>query len=508
EEFLKLGRENPEDGNEEFCMTVLALKMSAYNNGVSKLHGDISRDMWERIWPKVPRHEVPITHITNGVHTRTWIGHNMLDLLDRYFGPKFNDEPEKLSIWERMSRISDEELWRTHERRRERLVAFVRDRLRMQMKRRGASQAQVEQAENLLSPYALTISFARRFATYKRATLLFRDTERLMRLLTDTQRPIQLIFAGKAHPHDIPGKNLIKDIVHFASNPEVRSKVVFLEDYDMNIAKYLISGSDVWLNTPRRPMEASGTSGMKAALNGVLNCSIPDGWWAEAYEPSLGWSIGHGEEYDDEDLQDEIESKALYDTLEREILPVFYNRGRDNLPRTWITMMKESMKTAGARFSSHRMLTEYAESFYYPALKNHKKFSKNNFAISREIAVYIDHLKKYWKELQIAGISCSAGNILKIGDEITVKADVLTSGLSTDEIKVELYYGPVDSTDNISNAERTEMSPDSGKSEDKKCVFSATVTCRHTGRQGYAVRILPKHPHLVHPFLPGFIKWG
>ncbi|MDR1637382.1 MAG: alpha-glucan family phosphorylase, partial [Treponema sp.] len=339
-EFLSLGRERPNDDNESFCMTVLALKLAAYANGVAKLHGVVSRDMWKGLWPGLPLDEIPIHHVTNGVHPRTWVSSGMVDLLDRYFGPHFEDEPTDLSIWDRMDRISDEELWRTHERRRERLVAFVRDRIRLRLERTGAGRHYAGQAEDALSPYALTLCFARRFATYKRGNLLLRDPERLLRLVKDNDRPVQLIFAGKAHPHDMPGKDLIRDIIHFAEKYDVTSRIVFVENYDMTVARYLTSGGDVWLNTPRRPLEASGTSGMKASMNGVLNCSILDGWWDEAYNSQVGWAIGHGELYRDEKLQDDVESKALYDLLERDIVPLFYQRGRDGLPREWIKMMK------------------------------------------------------------------------------------------------------------------------------------------------------------------------
>ena len=388
-EFLALGRENPEDQEEHFCMTVLALKVSAYNNGVSRLHGEISQEMWKNLWPGLPVAEVPITSVTNGVHPRTWISNNKLELLDRYFGPRFYEEPMVKEVWDRIDRISDEELWRSHERRRERLVVFARDRVRQMMKRNGVHESQLFKAEDALSPSNLTISFARRFATYKRGNLLLRDPERLIRLLSDNDRPIQLIFAGKAHPHDIPGKELIKELVHFSRKPEIFSRIVFLEDYDMTMSRYLTSGSDLWLNTPRRPLEASGTSGMKAGMNGVLNCSVLDGWWAEAYAPEYGWAIGKGESYEDEELQDDIESKALYDLLEREVIPLFYNRGRDGLPRGWIKMMKASIREIGKQLSSHRMLIEYANKFYLPALENYEKLDNGGFAETKDLAAYL-----------------------------------------------------------------------------------------------------------------------
>jgi glycogen phosphorylase len=511
-DFLALGKANPGDPNEEFCMTVLALRLSAYSNGVSKLHGEVSRNMWRNLWPDLPADEIPIKHITNGVHPRTWLSHDLTDLLDRYFGPRFYDEPTNLEIWERMDRISNEELWRTHERRRERLVAFTRTRMRRQLTRRGGTEAQVAQADEALSPYALTISFARRFATYKRATLLFRDPDRLMRLLTDKDRPIQLIFAGKAHPHDIPGKELIKSIVHFASNPEVRNKIVFLENYDMNIASHLTSGSDLWLNTPRRPLEASGTSGMKAAINGVLNVSVLDGWWAEAYKPGIGWSIGNGESYENEELQDEIESKALYDLLEREIIPAFYSRGRDNLPREWIAKMKESIQYVGEHFCSQRMLLEYSTRFYLPAMENYHSFIDGDYQKAKDLAQYMSKVKKGWKNISVSNICCSSPPVLKVGQDLLVTADVHLGSLIPEDVTVELYYGHLTGKEEFENPQRAEMKPMQPEKPEKTAGttihYKIEVPCTLTGQQGYAVRVIPKHQYLAHPFLPGLIKWA
>ncbi len=505
-DFLALGRERADDDTEEFCLTVLALRLSAYANGVSRLHGEISRGMWRRLWPGLPLDEVPIGHVTNGVHPRTWIGHDLVDLLDRYLGPGFRDEPTNLDIWDRLDRVSDEELWRTHERRRERLVAFVRTRLREQLVRRGATNSELAVCEDVLSPPTLTVCFARRFATYKRADLLLSDPERLLRLLTDTQRPLQLIFAGKAHPHDLAGKEIIRRVVHFAGDPRVRSRVVFLEDYDMTIARYLVSGSDVWLNTPRRPFEASGTSGMKAALNGVLNVSILDGWWDEAYDPRIGWAVGRGEQYEDPKLQDGIEGTALYDLLEREVVPQFYTRGIDGLPREWIRRMKASMREVGKRFSCHRMLREYAERYYLPGLAAGASHAGGGHAAAKNLAGYLDRVRRSWPGLRVEGLSSSSPSILKVGDTITVRAKVHLAGLSPDDVCVELYHGPLSSQGEIREPRRLAMQPLG--TEGAATVYGADAPADATGRQGYTLRVLPRHPALVHPFLPGLVKWG
>ncbi|MDR0689356.1 MAG: alpha-glucan family phosphorylase [Spirochaetaceae bacterium] len=506
-DFLSLGRERPYDDNEPYCMTILALKLAAYANGVSRLHGVVSREMWKGLWPELPLNEVPIGHVTNGVHPRTWVSNNMSDLLDRYFGPHFEDEPTDLAIWNRMDRISDEELWRTHERRRERLVAFARDRIRQNLKRNGAVERRIQQAEDALSPYALTLAFARRFATYKRGNLLLRDPERLLKLLKDTERPIQLIFAGKAHPMDMPGKDLIRSIVHFAEQHDVESRIIFLENYDMAMAHYLTAGADLWLNTPRRPLEASGTSGMKAAVNGVLNCSILDGWWDEAYKAEVGWAIGRGEEYEDTNLQDEVESKALYDLLEREIIPLFYQRGRDGLPREWIKRMKTCMREIGQSMSSHRMLMDYSNKFYFPALKNYRRIVKDDYAESKSLAAYLNKLRRAWDNIKILRLDSNARPVMQRGDSLTVTAAIELGALVPEELTVELYYGAVSNQSrNIEQARRADMKP-VGR-DGSSYLFQVRVECADTGWQGHTVRILPKHQALVHPYRTGLIKWA
>jgi len=505
-EFLGLGRENPEDEGETFCMTVLALKLSAHGNGVSRLHGRTSRAMWRNLWPGVPVEEVPIESITNGVHPRTWISHNMVDLLDRYLGPEFQENPDEFGIWEYMDRISDEELFRTHERRRERLVAFVRQRLRQQLQRRGFPEAEIQTAEDVLSPYTLTICFARRFATYKRANLLLRDPQRIIELLSDTERPIQLIFSGKAHPHDLKGKELIRELVHFAQDPKIRSQFVFLEDYDMTIARYLNSGADVWLNTPRRPLEASGTSGMKAAMNGVLNLSVLDGWWDEIYTPEVGWAIGSGEEYDDPELHDEVESKAIFDLLEREIIPLFYTRGRDGLPREWIRRMKAAMARVGKEMNSHRMLIEYSQKFYLPALRQGRDLAAEDYAPAKQLSAYLKRLKDSWAQVKVQSLSTPAENRYKIGDRVEVSARINLGGMSPEELCVELYYGRESFSGEIEEARRVEMIPQGGGRSTVE--YRGQIECAVTGRQGYTVRVLPKHPALAHPYVPGYLRWA
>ena len=348
EELLGLGRVGAAGGEKgaPFSMPVLAIHTADHYNGVSALHGEVSRRMWKALWPDLPDHEIPIQSVTNGVHTASWVSDEMGALFTRYVGPRWAESPDDADLWSRVHDIPDAELWQTHEHRRHRLVTLTRRWVRATAERRRASRDEVNYADELLDPRALTIGFARRFATYKRAALLFSDLDRVKRLLSDVERPVQLVFAGKAHPQDKGGKELIRTIVHASRDAGLRGKVVFIEDYDMRIARALVSGVDVWLNTPRRPLEASGTSGMKAAANGALNVSVLDGWWAEAWRDhgtDVGWAIGRGEEYTD-DQGDRVEAEGLYDLLEREVVPLFFQReAQGRMPRAWIKKMKNAI---------------------------------------------------------------------------------------------------------------------------------------------------------------------
>jgi starch phosphorylase len=508
QEFLALGRQNPADSSESFCMTVLALRMAARSNGVARLHGQVSRRMWQGLWPEVPEDEIPIVHITNGVHFPSWISRDMKELYDRYLGPRWREEPADQSVWQRTERISAEELWRTHERRRERLVSFARRRLRAQMDRRGASQTQIEAADEVLNPEALTIGFARRFAPYKRATLLLRDPDRLERILTDPDRPVQVIFGGKAHPRNDPGKELIRQIVDVARQERFRRHMVFLEDYDMSVARYLVQGADVWLNTPLRPREASGTSGMKATANGVLNLSVLDGWWDEAYQPEVGWAIGRGEMYDDREYQDQVEAEALYDLLEREVVPLFYDRGVNGLPRRWIGHMKASIGTLSCYFNTHRMVQEYTEHFYLPSAQRYWQLSADDMARAKALAAWKTRVLGGWSQVRVERVETERFTELQVGDKFHAKARVHLGSLTPDDVRVELYLGRVDAGGELVGAKATAMHP-VGQGKVGSYFFEASdVTCSASGQHGYTVRVLPHHPDLTTPFLPELIVWA
>jgi starch phosphorylase len=510
EGFLALGREDVTNKKQGFSMAVLAIRLADGANAVSWLHGDVSRKMWHNIWPQVPPDEVPIDHVTNGIHTRSWLAPDIQFVLDRYLSEKWQTDPTDQSVWEGVTQIPDEELWRAHERCRERLVGWARQTLKEQLLKRGAGYDELAMADEVLDPEALTIGFARRFASYKRGALLLRDQDRLRAMLENTKTPIQFVFAGKAHPADNEGKELIKAIVNFArSNPNIRRRMVFLENYDINIARYLVQGVDVWLNTPRRGMEASGTSGMKAAVNAVPNCSILDGWWVEAYQidPNVGWAIGRGETYADGGLQDHVESQALYDILEKQIIPQFYKRGVDNMPREWIARMKTCLRRLAPVFNTNRMVKDYTEKFYIRAATRGVILTEDGMERSRQLAHLKDRLHQKWGSIKVVGVHASGNGHYKVGQNMEVEALLDLSDVNPNEVQVQLYAGPINATGQIESPESRRMTYVKQLAPGRH-VFTGTIECRTSGRQGYAVRVLPGYDDLATPFEPGLITWN
>jgi starch phosphorylase len=513
EAFFDLGRITPGDVNEHFGMTVLALRTAWHCNGVSALHGEVSRKMWQHIWPEVPIPEIPIQSITNGVHTQTWLSDEFAGLYSRYLGANWSDKPTNYKMWDRIEKVPDAELWRSHERRREHLLAFVRDRLRAQFDRRGASTIEKSRIEEILDPGALTIGFARRFATYKRATLLFRNKERLIKLLGNRDRPLQFIFAGKSHPRDDGGKRYIQDILEFCKREDVRMRMVFIEDYDMNVARYLVQGVDVWLNTPRRPMEASGTSGMKGPINGAINLSILDGWWVECFKsnPQSGWAIGSEMDYNNDELQDHVDSESLFDLLEKEVIPEFYERGADGLPRKWIARMKQSIKSVCSYFNTSRQVQEYFEKFYNPADKLCVQLVAQHAAGAKELSAWTDRVEHDWSKVWVFDVKASEEPMMA-GSTLDVQASVSLGPLKPEEVTVEIYHGPMDSTGNITNAALTPMVKVS--TQEKKApefpihTYAGKIVAQSCGQQGYAVRVLPKHANVELRMEPGLIRWS
>lgn len=504
--FLDLGRLHPGRADEPFNMAVLAIRTASIVNGVSRLHAQVSRAMWRDLWPGVPVDELPISHITNGVHPQSWISEDMRTLYDRYLGPRWAEEPGDTRVWRRAEQIPGEELWRTHERRRERLVAFARRRLVQQLQARGAGPNEIAAAEQALDPEALTIGFARRFATYKRAGLLLRDPERLARILNAPGRPVQVLFAGKAHPRDDPAKEVIRQIVQLARRPEFRRRIVLLEDYDQVAARYLVQGCDVWLNTPRRPLEASGTSGMKAAFNGALNLSVLDGWWAEAWSPRRGWAIGRGEEYGDPELQDRIEAGALYDLLEHEVVPLFYQRGADNLPAGWMALMRSAVTDLCPVFNTNRMVHQYVLYGYAPADARRARLEDDDCRRGRALAAWKARVRQAWPQVGIDRVDVRLPQPPRVGQAIEVRAVVRTGGLAPADLIPQVYIGRVSEDRDILGADKVPMSLE--REEAGRAQFIASVPCRTSGRHGLTVRVIPFHEDLAHPHETGLVVWA
>jgi starch phosphorylase len=507
EEFLALGRANAQDSNEAFSMALLAINLSSKRNAVSKIHGDVSRKLFSAAWPNVPADEVPISHITNGVHERSWISAEICELYERYLGAQWYEDVTNERMWQRIEEIPDEELWRIHEHRRQRLVSFCRNRFRNQLLEQGAHPAELKEALEILDPDILTIGFGRRVATYKRANLLLRNPERLAALLSNKDYPIQLIFAGKAHPEDNPGKDLIRQIVRFSRQKDIRRRFVFLEDYDMNVARWMVGGVDVWLNTPRRFLEASGTSGMKAAFNGAINLSILDGWWDEAYESDAGWAIGKGEVYADSEYQDEIESNALYDLLEEELIPTYYQRDTEGLPRAWIARMKTSMYKLCPVFNIERMVQEYAFNMYLPAGARSQEFLAHGAQRAKKLVEWQNRIRKVWPQLQIDAVESSANRAIKVGDDLTISAWIKLGDLTPEDVCVQIYHGLIGTNGDIIDGEVVPLKFTTEK-KGSLSLFSGRIKYFRSGRHGYTVRIVPNNPDLSSPFDTKLILWA
>lgn len=505
--FLGFGRQEPMNEQEQFSMTVLALRLSAHANGVSRLHAGIARNMWHRIWPKNPVEDIPISPITNGIHIPSWISKDMAELFDRYLGPNWVEDPDSQKVWKRVEQIPDSELWRTHERRRERLVAFARRRLQAQLKSWGASARELAAAAQVLNPETLTIGFGRRFVKYKRPTLLLEDEARLIELLTHSERPVQIIIAGKAHPDDAPAKELIRSIIHFANREEVRHRIVFIQGYNITVARLMLQGCDLWLNTPRRPLEACGTSGMKAIPNGVLNLSTLDGWWDEGYDQSYGWAIGRGETYDDHNLQDEVESRDIYNVLEREIIPVFYDRGLDNLPYGWLEKMKAAMYQLCPIFNSHRMVQEYAHQFYTSASRRYNDLSREDMNGAKELALWRDKIMTNWDQVRINQVNVRDGIPVPVSGRLRIGADIFLHRLAPEDVDVEIYFGPLSFKEEFTERQTVGMKAvDSDGNGNHQ--FEGEIPCSHTGKFGFTIRIMPSRRKMETPYTTGLVIWA
>ena len=497
--LMDLGHEPGEPSDAPFNMAVLGLRLSGTANAVSKLHGDVSRQMFGPLWPDVPTDEVPITSVTNGVHARTWVSQELDELLERRVLPEWPEAgPDR---WVHVIDAPSDELWRVRTQGRERLVNFLRDRLRAGAIARGESDG--EWSNEVFDPTALTLVWARRFATYKRATLLLSQPDRLRRLLTDTERPVQIVFAGKAHPADDLGKEMIKAIVQACRDPELRTRMAFVEDYDMAVARVLYQGADVWLNTPRRPQEACGTSGMKAALNGALNCSILDGWFDEMYNTNNGWAIASAERHEDLNRRDEAEGSSLYELLENQIVPLFYDRHlRGPTPQRWVNRVKASLVSLGPAVSASRMVRDYVTDIYEPLAAQATALAANGRARAKGLARWKERVLAAWPGVRIVSVETD-DTPADLGARRHVTASVELGELRTDDVEVQLLYGPVGPDGQLERATIAAMRP----SANGDGVWAGALVCDAAGRFGYTVRAVPRHPDLRGYASLGCVTW-
>ena len=505
-EFLALGSS---PGNESsFNQTALALRGSRFHNGVSRIHGGIASQMEDYIWPEIPAAENPVSYVTNGVHVPTFLAREWMSLFDMRFGGEWRNQLSNEKYWARVDEIPDHSFWSLHQSLKSELLDETRERVLRQHRRSGLSATQIKRLTSALSPDntdILLVGFARRFATYKRAALLFADPARLARLVNDPVRPVMLIFAGKAHPHDIPGQHLIKQIHDLSRRPEFEGKIILLEGYDMSLARKLVTGVDVWLNTPQYPLEASGTSGQKAGINGVLNLSVLDGWWGEGYSGDNGWAITpHGPEYDAA-FRDREESNELLDILEKEIIPSYYQRNGHGYPERWVKMSKASMRTLIPRYNAQRMLMDYVSRFYGPASRQHRAMQEHDCAPARELALWKTEVNARWAGVSLQRID-PVHSLLRAGDTLPIEVSVNLNGLRTHAVTVECLVGTVSETEEfVLQASHCFHAVD--HSSDGGMRYRLDLAPPLPGLQHYKIRIYPHHPLLSHRFEMGCMKW-
>lgn len=504
-QLMGFGRKNPFDDNEGFAMALCGLKLSTFRNGVSDLHGEVSRNMFKEMWPNALEKYIPVGHVTNGVHLPTFISNDIKVLYTRYLGDNWSIKPYDFSVWEKADIIPDGPLFDAKRRQRESLVNFTRKRLKKQILKRGGGTNELLKSAEVLNPDCLTIGFARRFATYKRAYLLFLNEKKLSELLNNEKMPVQIIIAGKAHPKDNGGKDIIKQIIHICRKPEFRDKIVFIEDYDIEVGRHLAHGVDIWLNTPRRPMEASGTSGMKIASNGGLNFSILDGWWDEGFNGSNGWAIGAGEQYDNEKYQDYVESMELYDKLESEIIPLFYMRDKNGIPREWMKMMKEAIKTCPSFFNTSRMVMEYTEKYYIPLHTLACDFVSENFDQAKKFLEWKENIISGWDGVNIINTSVETTK-LEMGSKLVLTADVETKTVHHSHISIcaAIEYEGV--SGNLTAPDLVKM--DYKGENDGKHIYTLEEPLKRAGKLKVGFAAIPEHKFIKELFDLNLVKWA
>ena len=506
ETFLKLGMKPCKELELGFNMGILALKIAGKKNGVSKLHGAVSRELFGDVWPEIAANESPITYVTNGIHTCSWLAPRLKELYNKYLIPYWQDNIHDDKVWEKISNIPNKELWQIHRERKVKLLEIVKENTVNRLRREGYNYEEINDITSKLNPDVLIIGFARRFATYKRATLIFKDLERITQILNNQDKPVQLIFAGKAHPADKEGKDLIKRIHEISMMPQFKGKIFILENYSIEMSRYLVSGVDVWLNNPRRPMEASGTSGQKASVNGVINFSVLDGWWAEGYNQENGWTIGTNAEYSSYEEQDVADSQSIYRTLETKIIPMYYDRNNDGISETWMKTMKNSIITTGGKYSTSRMLVDYTNNLYIPLCNLTKKYYENIDDVA-EFNLWKKNLFTNWKDIKITQENNLNNITMDAGNNIEVKCKVQLPNIDINNITVECYYGKILDNGIVENVSIIPMKLENKNEEEKIYEYSTKIELKTGGNYGYTFRIMPKHEMLLDSENLNLVKW-
>ena len=506
EEFLKLGMKPTQDLEPGFNMGILALKIAGKKNGVSKLHGAVSRELFGEVWPEIAANESPITYVTNGIHTCSWLSPRLKELYNKYLIPYWQDNIHLDKTWEKVKDIPDQELWEAHMQRKEKLLNLVKDSTVNRLRRSGYSYEEINDIVSKINPNALTIGFARRFATYKRATLIFRDLERITQILNNQERPVQIIFAGKAHPADKEGQDLIKYIHEVSMMPQFKGKIFLLENYNIAMSRYLVSGVDVWLNNPRRPMEASVTSGQKASVNGVINFSVLDGWWAEGYNQYNGWTIGTNAEFDSYEAQDNADSESLYRTLESKIVPMYYNKDKDGISSKWIETMKNSIISTGGKYSTARMLVDYTNNLYIPLCNLTKTYYEDIDNVAA-FNMWKKDIASNWKDIKITQVNNLDNITIDAGNNIEVRCEVELPNIKQENIDVEVYYGKILDNGIVENVSIIPMKLEKQDEETRKYYYVAKIELITGGNYGYTFRVMPKHEMILEPTNLNLVKW-
>ena len=508
EEFFRLGMKPNADINKEgFNMGILALKFSGKKNGVSKLHGAVSRELFSEVWPNIAANESPISYVTNGIHTCTWLAPNMKKLYNKYLKPYWQDDIQNNATWQKIADIPNKDLWNAHMERKVKLLNLAKANITERLKREGYRYEEINEITSKLDPNALTIGFARRFATYKRATLIFKDLERITQILNNANKPVQIIFAGKAHPSDGAGKDLIKYIHEISMKPQFKGKIFLLENYNIALSKYLVSGVDVWLNTPRRPMEASGTSGQKAAVNGVINFSVSDGWWAEGYNQKNGWTIGTNLDYSSYEEQDNADSDSIYQTLENKIIPAYYDKDENGISKKWLEIMKNSIMSNAGQYSTSRMLIDYTNKFYMPLCNLYNKYYSDLSTVT-EFHSWKENLYSNWDKITIKQEKGNLDNItVDAGNRINVRCKIYLPNISANSIEAQVYYGQIMENGIIDNISIIPMRLIGSDEENKEYEYEATVELTTGGNYGYTFRVMPKSDMILDSANLDLIKW-